>query len=610
MRLAPQGHQTAFVEQDGAALNVKLLDHATGQRRQLLALEGGVAEVHWSRDGGTLFVDTGAALTAIALKDGAPVEAAKFDRKLRQGFVAIDQSRPRHALVEENDNASKDYRVVRVGPSGAREVLYQGRKLDQFLVGADARLRFIRVTDDKGASVVSQRRGGEWIEAARCSPKQEDCAIAGASADGTLLRMLDGEDRLTLLEIDTATGKRRALVDESANVGDIRAVVEMPSTREPVLALYGAPTRHVKGLTAQGMRAAADISQRFTENNVSVQPSLGKTWLVEESGPRQPHARYWLYDSAKRGFTEILAEERAAGKPLAPAQLARTFPLSYRASDGATVHGYVTIPAGKPASALPMLTMVHGGPWARFDYGYHSLTQTIANRGITVFQPNFRSSTGHGARYMSAPKSDFGTGRVQADIIEGVQYLLANGIGDKQRLGIMGDSFGGYSTLLALTHHPDMFQFGMAMSPPPEFSSVMKTVAGMMPKEAARLDRLGIDLKDERAMGSIAATSPAANAARLTRPLLIIAGAKDSVVPVAGVNAYVAQLQAGGKPVSYLLDPDEGHMPRKPVVRQAYGYLLDALLHRYLGTDAPAAPSAELAAYLASDVMKHNGALH
>ncbi|HEU4851135.1 MAG TPA: prolyl oligopeptidase family serine peptidase, partial [Telluria sp.] len=108
---------------------------------------------------------------------------------------------------------------------------------------------------------------------------------------------------------------------------------------------------------------------------------------------------------------------------------------------------------------------------------------------------------------------------------------------------------------------------------------------------------------------SIVATSPAANAARVKRPLVIIAGAKDPMVPVAGVTAYVEQLKAAGTPVSFLLDPDEGHMPRKPVVRQAYSYLLDSLLHRYLGADAPEAPSPELAAYLAGSAMKSNGAL-
>ena len=79
-----------------------------------------------------------------------------------------------------------------------------------------------------------------------------------------------------------------------------------------------------------------------------------------------------------------------------------------------------------------------------FENDYNSLVQTLVNRGYAVFQPNFRSSTGYGDKYMLAPKSDFGNGRVQADIIEGVQWLVANGVGDKRKLAIMGDSFGGY----------------------------------------------------------------------------------------------------------------------------------------------------------------------
>ena len=609
VKISPDGKLVAFVEQDGSAPQVKLLDASNGTRRQLYSVPSGNAQVHWSRDSETLFVDSGDALTAVTVKDGAAVKAASFDRARRASFVAIDVSRPHHALVDEIDPSTKSYRVARIDPAGASEVLYEGKKIEQFLVGPDGKLAFIRQAGDKGEQLVSQRRGDAWAEVARCAPKQEDCAMAGASADGKRLRMVNGEDRLTLLEIDTASGKQRKLVDDSAAIADLRGVVEMPSNGEPVFAWYGAPKRHVVGLNSQGKRAAADIASRFAENNVNVQPTQGRQWLVEESGPRQPHARYWLYDSAKRSFTEILAEERAAGKPLDAQQLAQTFPVSYRASDGAMVHGFVTVPPGKRASELPLLTMVHGGPWARFDYGFHTLVQSIANRGVAVFQPNFRSSTGHGERYMSAPGSDFGNGRVQADIIEGVRYLQANGLGDPKRLAIMGDSFGGYSTLLALTHAPDMFQFGMALSPPPEFASVLKSVAALMPKEAARIQRVGIDLNDERAMAAIAATSPAANAARLTRPLVIIAGGKDPMVPVSSVTAYVDQLQAAGKPISFLLDPDEGHMPRKPVVREAYSWLLDSLLHRYLGADAPAAPSAELAAYLASGAMKHNAAL-
>jgi hypothetical protein len=80
------------------------------------------------------------------------------------------------------------------------------------------------------------------------------------------------------------------------------------------------------------------------------------------------------------------------------------------------------------------------------------------------------------------------------------------------------------------------------------------------------------------------------------------------MVDPAGVTDYVARLQAMDKQVTLLLDPDEGHNPRKPIVRQAYAHLLLRGLHQYLGGPAPAAPSAELAKYL-EQTLKANSAL-
>ena len=256
---------------------------------------------------------------------------------------------------------------------------------------------------------------------------------------------------------------------------------------------------------------------------------------------------------------------------------------------------------------------MHGGPWDRLDGDYNPLVQLLVNRGYAVFMPNFRASTGHGEIYTKAPKSDFGNGRVQADITDGVRWLLANGVGDKNRLGIFGDSFGGYSTLLALTHTPGIFKFGMAMAPPTDFlRTLTKTVAtpaqGTEPPMSVTFSEAGIDMADAAAMKRIGDAAPAANANKLMRPLLVLAGGKDQLVDVAGVTDYVARLQGLHKPVSLLLDPDEGHNPRKRLFKQAYGYLLQRMGHEHLGGPAPAAPSAELSAYL-KQMVKVNGAM-
>lgn len=169
-----------------------------------------------------------------------------------------------------------------------------------------------------------------------------------------------------------------------------------------------------------------------------------------------------------------------------------------------------------------------------------------------------------------------------------------------------------YSTLLALTHTPDLFQFGIAMSPPPDFEKTMRGAAGNPagPGEGplgVQLIDYGVDLGDAALMKRIAATSPAANAGKVSTPLLIIAGGKDKMVSIAAITDDVATLQGAGKLVSLLVEPDEGHMPREPLTRQACVYLLQRMLHQHLGGPAVGAPSPELAKFL-QQMMRANGA--
>jgi dipeptidyl aminopeptidase/acylaminoacyl peptidase len=614
VKLSPDGASLAWLEQDGKTFNLKLQRIGQAEKKQLLAALGRV-EIHWSRDGQVLFIDSGDGLSALQLKDGASAKIAAFDPARRQQFLMVEPRRPHSALVDEYDRAASAYRLSRLDADGKREVLYEGKKkLADFLLDASGQVSFIRSSDDQFMQVVQRRHGSEWIEVARCKPLQS-CSLVSASADGRLVNLqINAQDgRASLVQVDTAGKSRRVLHSDPAAIADLRQVVLAPGSQQPELALYDVPARRIYGLNPAAARAAADIARRFGGSNITVGLSDGARWLLTERGARLQQERYWLYDRNAHAFDEILQQERALGDPLPEQQLASKIALDYRASDGAMVHGYLSLPPGRDPAALPMLTMVHGGPWGKFDNDYSTLVQLLVNRGFAVFMPNFRSSTGYGEQYMLAPKSDFGNGRVQADIIEGVRYLLANGVGDRKRLAIIGDSFGGYSTLMALSHTPDLFQFGMATVPPTDFGRTMQAAAkpagadGEMPF-ARYLAEVGIALDDPAALKRLADESPSANAGKVARPLLIIAGAKDDKVDIAEVGDYVARLQGLQRPVSLLVAPDEGHHLRKPMTRQAYVYLLLKMLEQHLGGPAVAAPDPELAKYL-EQAMKANGAL-
>jgi len=83
----------------------------------------------------------------------------------------------------------------------------------------------------------------------------------------------------------------------------------------------------------------------------------------------------------------------------------------------------------------------HGGPWARDSWGYNTFAQFFANRGYAVLQPNFRGSTGYGKKFIDAGNKQWGD-KMQDDITWGAKYLVAEGIADPKRIGIMGGSYG------------------------------------------------------------------------------------------------------------------------------------------------------------------------
>jgi len=614
VELSPDGSQLAYLTVDGRNAALHLYDVATGRAREVLK-DLARTDLSWARDGSVLFLDSGTELSVFRLADGSATRVAALERKRDQQVLAADPVLPHHVLVEDTDPATKTFRIERIDAAGQRETLYAGAaKPRDLLVGPDGKLAFIKTLADDYSQVVARQRNGKWDEVTRCRPLRR-CTLAAASPDGKHLALVTPwqDDRAALVDVDVDSGARRLRQADPRGIADLGQVVLDARTRQPLLAAFRLPHVRNVGLTGAARGAAADIAARFPHANIAVAPSAGR-WLLTETAATLSQPRYWLYDPARHSFAPVLEDERARGQPLDERQLAPKYALTYPASDGQPIHGYVTLPPGRDAAKAPMITVVHGGPWSHFESGYEWFVQWLATRGYAVFQPNFRASTGYGDKFMLAPGADFGNGRVQRDIVDGVRWLTAHGIGDPASMAVTGGSFGGYSTLLALTWTPELFRFGLAMVPPPEFSRTLTDAAAAnLPGEeavpfAVRFGLMGLRLHDAAALEQIRAGAPAAHPDRMARPLVIMAGGKDDKVRLETVTAYVASLQALGKPVSLLVDPDEGHNARNPLVREAYTYLMAGLLHRYLDGPAPTAPTPELKAYL-DRTLKADGAL-
>jgi dipeptidyl aminopeptidase/acylaminoacyl peptidase len=264
------------------------------------------------------------------------------------------------------------------------------------------------------------------------------------------------------------------------------------------------------------------------------------------------------------------------------------FPVQYRSRDGFLLQGYLSLPSGVNIKSAPLVTNVHGGPWSRVTAKYQRSTQLLTNRGYIVFEPNFRSSTGFGKTYLTSTKGEHGDGRIQRDIIDGVDYLIANDIGDKDRLAIVGHSFGAYSTLAGLAYTPDLFQVGFAGAPPHDIGRSAKyyyrfTKKNNQPFKEYFFKQLVVDWDNKALMAQHYKKSPAAHANKISKPLVMWAGKNDGRVFIADVKNYALTIEEMGKSVSLFIDPKAMHSPTSRLGLFAYQYLLEKTLADHIG---------------------------
>ncbi|MEM7315739.1 MAG: alpha/beta fold hydrolase, partial [Planctomycetota bacterium] len=227
--------------------------------------------------------------------------------------------------------------------------------------------------------------------------------------------------------------------------------------------------------------------------------------------------------------------------------------------------------------------LVHGGPKGpRDSWGYDSQVQFLANRGYAVLQPNFRASGGYGKKFLNAGDLQWGK-LMQDDITWGVKYLIEQGIADKDRVAIMGGSYGGYATLAGLAFTPDLYACGVDIVGPSNIFTLLESIPPYWEAGRAFLYGMVGDPKTEDGKKRIREASPLFSADKISKPLLIVQGANDPRVKQAEADQIAIALRDRGHEVSYLLANDEGHGFAKPVNRMAMYAEVEAFLAKQIG---------------------------
>lgn len=408
--------------------------------------------------------------------------------------------------------------------------------------------------------------------------------ILSLSAKGQLL-MLDSRysDKAGLVSLNIATGERTPIAD--AKRADIVDMVFDEKT-EALLATREDPL--VGEWTVRSPEAQAEFSAIETALKgpfkIAGQTPDNERWLLLETEPGRPE-RYWWWGRKSRTTTALFSTRPELDR----AVLSKRIPVAIASRDGLTLPSYLTLPSdaklradGMPTRPVPLVLLVHGGPWLRDDLAFDSQHAWLADRGYAVLSVNFRGSGGFGSAFMAAGDKQW-SGTMHNDLIDAVDWAIAKGVTSKNRVAAMGLSYGGYSTLVSLSFTPDRFQCGVDLAGP---SNLVRQVAGMPVwwtwQRPQFVNRVG-DPTTEEGAADLMRRSPIARVDAISKPLLVTNGANDPRIFPSQSEEIVDALKKRGKPVTYAFYPDEGHVYAKDATNISFAAVAEHFLSKCLG---------------------------
>ncbi|TWG85892.1 dipeptidyl aminopeptidase/acylaminoacyl peptidase [Luteimonas sp. J16] len=598
VQMSPDGRYLSWVAPLEGTLNVWVApaNDPSAARAVTRDTARGIRSYFWSHLPDTLLYlrDTGGDedfhLYAVDLRSGAARDLTPYGKTTAR-VVGVSRRHPGTVLVGMNDRDPQWHDLYRVDlASGERTLVEENTgQIGEYVADADYQLRFATRSRPDGGLDLLRRTGDGWEKYDEV-PFEDGLSTgyAGLTDDGSTLYLRESRGRNTsaLFAIDTATGERR-LVHEDARA-DIGGGLADPATGE-VQAVSVNYLREEWTVLDDAIRADLERIAAIGPGEASINTRTldDRTWIVAYSAAESP-VEYYRYDRDGHGNGELThlfsGRPALAGKPLVP-----MWPLELESRDGKTLVSYLTLPAhadadgdGKADSPVPLVLLVHGGPWARDAYGYSGWQQWLANRGYAVLSVNYRGSTGFGKDFTNAGDGEWAAG-MHDDLIDAVQWAVESGTTTADKVAIMGGSYGGYATLVGLTFTPDTFACGVDIVGPANLNTLLSTVPPYWASFYKQIVRRMGDPETEEGRAWLTERSPLTRVDAIRKPLLIGQGANDPRVKQDESDQIVNAMTAKGIPVTYVLFPDEGHGFARAENSKAFNAVAEGFLAQCLG---------------------------
>jgi len=599
-QLSPDGKYLAFLKpwKDTRNIYVKGVDEPFSAAR-LLTTEAKrpIAGYFWTRDSKyILFIkdNAGDENFNVYAVDPAAKPAAGADapvsrdltglKGVRVELVELPKSDPETIYIglNDRDKAWHDLYKLKISTGEKSLVRKNTERISGWQFDRQGNLRLAERSAENGDTEILRVDADKFTKIYSCNVF-EQCGIVRFQKDGKRAYMATNKgpdmDLAALVLLDPETGKTETVETDPLKRVDFTGAIFSEATDELALTQYQDDKlrRYFKDKDIEA--GFQWLRAKFPGKEVG-RLSWTKdeqTWVVGVNSDTEPGETY-LFDRK----THKLALQFRFREKLPREALAEMKVVHYKSSDGLEIPAYLTLPKGVPAKNLPALLIPHGGPWARDVWSYNSLAQFFANRGYAVLMPNFRGSAGYGKKFIDAGNKEWGK-KMQDDVTWGVKYLVAEGIADPKKVGILGGSYGGYATLAGVTFTPDVYAAAVDIVGPSNLITLLESIPPYWePIRKVFYERMGNpNTADGKAL--LTERSPLTYANKITTPLLVVQGANDPRVNKREADQIVIALRDRGYPVEYLLAPDEGHGFARPVNNMALFMSAEKFLANHLG---------------------------
>lgn len=594
-RISPDGEYLSYLAPVEGVLNVWVaeVDDPDSARPITNDEERGIRYYDWTYDGQHILYyqdakgDEDWHVYATNIATGETRDLTPFE-KVNAQILSVNEKTPNEILIGINNRNPQLHDVYRIALStGERTLVEENPGFVSYLFDNDDRTRFAMTFSPTGGQEILQRDENNQWQPFLEVPNTDALTtyLTGFDKSNQILYMIDSRKRNTaaLFTLDLASGKQ-ALVAEDGRA-DVGGMLVHPTEKHMQAVSFTYDRNHWHVLDP-AIQEDMDYLHSVEDGELSITSRTldDRLWTaayVLDNGP----VKYYLYDRTRKQATYLFSNRT----DLDEYQLARMHSLTIKSRDEWNLVSYLTLPPdsvsnddARPNNPVPLVLLVHGGPWGRDIWGYDSQHQWLANRGYAVLSVNFRGSTGFGKEFTNAGNGEW-AGKMHDDLIDAVNWTILEKITQRDQVAIMGGSYGGYATLVGLTFTPETFVCGVDIVGPSNLVTLLQNVPPYwVPILPMMKDRVG-DWTTEEGQKSLLAKSPLARVDQIQRPLLIGQGANDPRVKQVESDQIVEAMKQKNIPVTYVLYPDEGHGFARPENRLSFYAVAEAFLSEHLG---------------------------